>query len=107
MVFSIVFICKVNYKLWKITMNSKWYEVMDDVMKEIVVARVEMSLNVKRALKKSRDLPLVYASKQNKYWSSGMCMKLTERTHPTKYKGRNRLGELWMEVRKEKAHLLV
>lgn len=69
--------------------NERWKLARDDVMRQGLTGKLHASPEVRDLLLKTGNHPLV-SLKNDKYWG----------VHPTKG-GRNRLGELWMELREE------
>lgn len=69
--------------------NEQWKLVRDDVMRQGLQGKLDASPEVRELLLKTGTHPLV-SLKNDKYWG----------VHPIKG-GRNRLGELWMELREE------
>lgn len=69
--------------------NERWKLARDDVMRQGLRGKLHASPEVRDLLLKTGSHPLV-SLKNDKYWG----------VHPTKG-GRNRLGEMWMELRAE------
>jgi ribA/ribD-fused uncharacterized protein len=80
----------------KIAQNNKdkykenWNEIKLDVMKRILMAKVEQHPYIKKKLIQSGDKELIENSWRDDYWGWG----------PDK-DGHNHLGKLWMKVREE------
>jgi ribA/ribD-fused uncharacterized protein len=70
--------------------DSNWEEIKLDVMKEILHCKVEQHPYVKKKLLQSGDRDIVEDSWRDEYWGWGESRK-----------GKNMLGKLWREVRKE------
>lgn len=70
--------------------RKDWNDVRLGIMKEILKAKVEQHLYVKKKLLESGDKELIEDSWRDSFWGWG----------PNK-DGQNQLGKLWMEVREE------
>jgi len=70
--------------------DSNWEEIKLDVMKEILHCKVKQHPYVMKKLLQSGDREIVEDSWRDDYWGWGESRK-----------GKNMLGKLWMEVRKE------
>ena len=76
--------------------NIKWFENRNSIMKEILIEKMSINECVRKALSKSKTLPLMYCT-ANRYWGLGMSPRLVavSKTH----RGANVLGQLWEEIR--------
>ena len=79
--------------------NSKWNLMKCDVMREVLVAKMNSSDEFRKQLLKTGDSILVEASSTDAYWGSGLSYSLTTTTHPDFFPGENQLGKLLMELR--------
>jgi len=70
--------------------DINWEDIKLDVMKEILHCKVEQHPYVKKKLLQSGDREIIEDSWRDDYWGWGESRK-----------GKNMLGQLWMEVRKE------
>jgi len=70
--------------------RKDWDEIRLEMMKKILLAKVEQHPYVKKKILESGDRELVENSWRDSYWGWG----------PNK-DGENHLGKLWMEVREE------
>ena len=80
-------------------MNSKWNLMKCDVMREVLVAKMNSNDEFRKQLLKTGDSILVEASSTDAYWGSGLSYSLTTTTHPDFFPGENQLGKLLMELR--------
>jgi ribA/ribD-fused uncharacterized protein len=71
-------------------LRKDWNDVKDDVMKKVVLAKVLQHHEVRKVLMNTRESKIVEHTKADHYWADG-----------GDGKGRNRLGEILMEIRSE------
>ncbi len=70
--------------------RKDWDEIKPEIMKEILLAKVEQQPYVKHKLLETGDYEIVEDSPKDDFWGWGADRK-----------GRNQLGKIWMEIRDE------
>ena len=78
---------------------EKWLAIRNEVMKEILTEKINVNEAVRKSLRESKCLNLVYCTR-NKYWGIGMQERVA--TVTTNYRGKNMLGSIWEELRESK-----
>ena len=85
----------------KITKQPKWSEECDAKMKRIIKSKADQVPEVKAKLLSTGDNIIAEAVVSDTYWSCGLSKEAAANTDPAHWPGKNRLGQLWMEVRDE------
>ena len=73
-----------------------WLRIREDIMREILIQKMRSVPKVSKWLKENPDVHLVNGTR-NRYWGVGMSEKMCALTD--NYKGSNRLGSIWEEIR--------
>jgi ribA/ribD-fused uncharacterized protein len=81
--------------------EEEWTEKRDQVMKTALKAKFMQHPELKTKLLSTGDRPIGEANARDKYWSIGTGADTSKAKVPSKWPGRNRLGELLMELRTE------
>ena len=81
--------------------TSNWNLIKYDVMREVLMAKINTNPDIKSYLYESGDKQLVEASANDLYWGSGLPFNITVTTTPDKYPGKNMLGKLLCDIRSE------
>ena len=81
--------------------RAKWIQNRDEIMTKILETKIKCDSNVRKTLHDNKNMPLVFASgyKADRYWGVGLNKKMAAVCNEKEYRGRNRLGQLWEEVR--------
>ena len=85
----------------KIHTSARWEEKSEQVMREVLREKVKQVPEVKKVLLETGDKLIAEAVPNQFSWSCGLSKEATRNTDPAKWPGKNRLGELWMELRSE------
>ena len=81
--------------------TSNWNLIKYDVMREVLMAKINTNPDIKSYLFESGDKQLVEASANDLYWGSGLPFNITVTTTPDKYPWKNMLGKLLSDIRSE------
>ena len=79
--------------------NVNWHVIKYDVMRDVLMAKINSNQEIKAYLMSTGDRLLVEASPSDSFWGSGFSHALTRSTLPEKYPGKNMLGRLLCEIR--------
>jgi len=79
--------------------STTWVSERDQVMKDVLAVKADQVPEFRQALLQSRGKKLVEAVKNETYWASGLDTQDTLHTKPEYWFGKNRMGELLMELR--------
>ena len=71
-------------------LRTDWEQVKESIMKEALLAKIEQYPKIKELLLSTGDAEIVEHSSKDRYWADG-----------GDGSGKNRLGVIWMEIRKE------
>ena len=71
-------------------LRTDWEQVKESIMKEALLAKVAQYPKIKELLLSTGDAEIVEHSPKDRYWADG-----------GDGSGKNRLGVIWMEIRKE------
>ena len=85
----------------KVYKGKAWEEKKEEIMRAILLAKVEQVKEVRDALLDTGDKVICEAVYGDDYWSCGMDKDAASKTDPTAWPGSNKLGELWMAIREE------
>jgi len=77
---------------------DEWIGIRDEVALEGLTLKFAQHANLSKALKETGDDILVFQD-DDLYWGSGMSIPDSRLSHPTQWPGKNRLGELLMQIR--------
>ena len=80
-----------------------WDSQKDQIMNEILLAKINSSYRFKKALLDSGTRYLIEGT-MDKYWGIGQSAHYCKTTHPDRRRGLNRLGEILMDIRFELVH---
>ena len=80
-----------------------WDSQKDQVMNEILLAKINSSYRFKKALLDSGTRYLIEGT-MDTYWGIGQSAHYCKTTHPDRRRGLNRLGEILMDIRFELVH---
>lgn len=78
-----------------------WYQVQEDVMKEGLRCKFDQNDHLKEFLRKTRGKILVEASPTDRFWGAGLSLHDKRLADPTKWRGKNKLGELLVALRSD------
>jgi len=81
--------------------EDEWNKVQDEIMKTAVKAKIMQHPEIQEKLKATGDKVLGEANARDKYWSIGTGADTNKTKTPSKWPGKNRLGEILQEIRKE------
>ena len=81
--------------------DSKWNQMKLSVMKEVLTAKLQSSVDFKNYLLSTDNRILVEASPYDNYWGSGLPFNVTCTTKPECFPGKNMLGNLLCELRSD------
>lgn len=81
--------------------EDEWKEVQDKIMQTALRAKVMQHPNVKEKLMSTGTRPIGEANAREKYWSIGTGADTSKAKIPEKWPGKNRLGQLLVELRTE------
>lgn len=81
-------------------LSQSWLNIRDQVMKDIVSLKFKACSHARDILVSSHGYHLVEAT-MDRYWAGGLPYDLIECTSPQYWPGKNKLGEILMEVRYE------
>ena len=81
--------------------KSNWNLIKYDVMREVLMAKINTNPDIKSYLYESGDKQLVEASANDLYWGSGLPFNITVTPTPDKYPGGNMLGKLLSDIRSD------
>lgn len=79
--------------------EEEWTPIQDDIMRVGLRAKFTQHKELREKLLESGNRPLAYANARDKYWSIGTSEDTDKAKNPAKWPGKNRLGELLMELR--------
>ncbi len=82
--------------------NKNWKAQKEEVMRDVLEAKYDQVPEFRKALLESKGKKLVETVRNQVYWGSGLDSQDTLHTKPEWWMGKNRLGELLMELREEK-----
>ena len=71
-------------------LRPDWEQVKESIMKDALLAKVQLYPQIKELLLSTEDAELIEHTENDNYWADG-----------GDGSGKNRLGVLWMEIRKE------
>jgi len=81
--------------------EDEWNEVRDQVMRTALRAKFLQHPELKAKLLETKTRPIGEANPREKYWSIGTGADTSKAKVPSKWPGKNRLGELLVELRTE------
>lgn len=81
--------------------EEEWNTVRDEVMKTALKAKIMQHPDIQQKLKDTGNRPIGEANARDKYWSIGTGADTNKTKNPSKWPGKNRLGELLQEIRTE------
>lgn len=81
--------------------EEEWNAVRDDIMRTALKAKIMQHPDIQEKLKSTGTRPIGEANARDKYWSIGTGADTNKTKNPDKWPGKNRLGELLQELRKE------
>ena len=81
--------------------KEEWEEKKDTIMKTAVRAKFTQHPELRKKLLDTKDAPLGEANPRDKYWGIGTGADTAKAKVPSKWPGKNKLGEILMELRKE------
>jgi ribA/ribD-fused uncharacterized protein len=81
--------------------EDEWTEKKDGIMKTAVRAKFTQHPELRKKLLDTKDAPLGEANPRDKYWGIGTGADTAKAKVPSKWPGKNKLGEMLMELRKE------
>lgn len=81
--------------------EDEWNEKRDDVMRTALKAKFMQHPELKTKLISTGDKPIGEANARDKYWSIGTGADTAKAKIPSKWPGKNRLGQLLMDLRTE------
>ena len=81
--------------------KEEWEEKKDGIMKTAVRAKFTQHPELRAKLLATKDAPLGEANPRDKYWGIGTGADTAKAKVPSKWPGKNKLGEILMELRKE------
>ena len=84
--------------------QMKWDNMKENVMKKVLVSKFKFNPHLCKELLKTRNMRLVECSPYDRYWGIGISINNRNHKNAKKWLGKNKLGELLMEVRKEVHH---
>ena len=71
-------------------LRKDWEQVKENVMKEVLLAKIDQYPKIKELLLSTDDNEIIEHTENDNYWADG-----------GDGSGKNRLGVIWMEIRKE------
>ncbi len=80
---------------------ADWEQRKDIVMKTAIRAKFTQHPELRKKLLDTKDAPLGEANPRDKYWGIGTGADTTKANAPSKWPGKNKMGEFLMELRKE------
>lgn len=83
--------------------EEEWESRRDDIMRVALRAKFTQHPELRALLLSTKDRIIGEADARDKYWSIGSAADTALAKEPTKWKGKNRLGQLLMELRTELA----
>ena len=92
---------EVKGQMKKTVKEPKWADECDQKMKAIIKAKADQVPEVKEKLMNTGDKIIAEAVVSDTYWSCGLSKEAAANTEPAHWPGQNRLGRLWMELRRE------
>jgi ribA/ribD-fused uncharacterized protein len=81
--------------------EDEWNEKRDDLMRIALKAKFMQHPDLRAKLLSTGDRPIGEANARDKYWSIGTGADTSKAKIPSKWPGKNRLGQLLMELRGE------
>ena len=81
--------------------EDEWAEKRDAVMATALKAKFMQHPELKAKLLSTDDRPIGEANARDKYWSIGTGAETSKAKVPSKWPGKNRLGHLLMDLRRE------
>jgi hypothetical protein len=81
--------------------EDEWAEKQDSIMTIALKAKFMQHPELKTKLLSTGDKPIGEANARDKYWSIGTGADTAKAKIPSKWPGKNRLGQLLMELRTE------
>ena len=79
--------------------ESPWNQKKYNVMREVLIAKINSNVTFKNLLLASHDRMIAEASETDLYWGTGLPYKISITTKPEMYPGKNMLGKLLVELR--------
>lgn len=79
--------------------QEEWDKVKYDIMNEGVKAKFVQHPELRTLLKETADRKIGFADARNVYWGIGSSESVEKSKHPEKWRGRNMLGHILMEIR--------
>jgi ribA/ribD-fused uncharacterized protein len=80
---------------------EEWDAKKDGIMAVALKAKVIQHPEIRDKLKETGVRPIGEASARDKYWAIGTSADTSKARDPSKWPGKNILGKLWMDLRKE------
>ena len=92
-------------KSWgdKITDSPSWTQRKEAIMRELIEVKVDSCPEACMDLVDSADCILVESVKDD-FWGSGAHHEQTLKIHPEEWPGENKMGVIWMDVRRKMWH---
>ena len=84
----------------KVKENEKWVENKEKVMKSIVKAKFQQNEKIRKVLVETKDMKLCEGT-GDRFWGCGVPISRSSTIESKKLPGKNVLGNILMEVRKE------
>jgi ribA/ribD-fused uncharacterized protein len=81
--------------------SKRWYNRENTVMAKGLHEKFSQNPHLKKYLKDTGDLLLAEASLSDRYWGTGVGLGKTDTTKQAVWKGKNKLGQLLMQLRTE------
>ena len=81
--------------------QDEWDKAKYDIMNEGVKAKFVQYPDLRTLLKETGDRKIGFADARNMYWGIGSSESVEKSKHPEKWRGRNMLGHILMEIREE------
>jgi ribA/ribD-fused uncharacterized protein len=80
---------------------EEWDAKKDAIMTAAIRAKVFQHPDIRDKLKQTGVRPIGEASARDKYWAIGTSEETSKAKDPSKWPGKNVLGKIWMDLRKE------
>ena len=80
---------------------EEWDAKKDAIMIAAIRAKVFQHPDIRDKLKQTGVRPIGEASARDKYWAIGTSEETSKARDPSKWPGKNMLGKIWMDLRKE------
>ena len=78
-----------------------WDEKKDGIMEKVLRAKFTQHPEIRKQLQETGDNKLGYADPRDTYYGIGTSMDLDKSKIPSKWRGRNKMGEMLMQLRSE------